>query len=183
MHVLLAALALASSAYPQDWVYYAKQTAVTPYARNHGGSWAGMTTASLYRYNPHLRYVRVARASSSGYCIEARIGAEAAMLAAPRGGLRTGTCAHPGRPAAANIYENAAFVIRYAVPAIEAWRIDHDGYTGMTTAGLLRYDDQLKQVKVVSASEKTYCVEARAGIWVAHKSGPAAAIASGHCPR
>ncbi len=190
MRALLAAVAVAfvpassaGSAYPQDWVYYSLQ-AVNHYYLTHDGSWAGMTTASLRRYLPKLRYTRVVRASRSAYCVQATVGRESAMIAGPNAPVRKGTCAHAGAVVTnVHLYEHAVTYVRMAVPAIEAWNADHNGYTGVTLAGLRSYDYGVRNVTVVRATRTTYCLQSRAGIWLAHKNGPTAAIAYGRCPR
>jgi hypothetical protein len=188
-HATVAAVAVAllpasssGSGYPQDWVYYATK-AVNRYYLAHDAGWAGMTTAALQRYLPRLRYVRVVRASRSSYCLEATVAGESAMLAGPNSFVRMGTCAHPGAQANVHVYEQAVANVRMAIPAIEAWNADHNGYTGVTLAGLRSYDSGVRNVRIVRASKLTYCVEGRSGIWLAHKNGPAGDIRSGRCPR
>ena len=184
--VLLAAVSAlvpastARAVYPQDWVFYAWTTAVSKYYLQHG-NWSGMTTATLAKYNPHLRYVRVVRASKSGFCIQATIAGVSASLAGPNNVVKMGTCAHPGKTANVHVYSHAENYVRMAIPAVEAWNADHNTYAGLTLAGLRSYDAAVKNVRIIRATKTTYCIEGYAGIWVAKKDGPRARITSGRC--
>ena len=63
--------------------------------------------------------------------------------------------------------------IRAAVPAVEAYNSDNNGYASMTL-GLLKstYDQGIKGISVKSASATTYCLTSTVGAAVAYKSGP-----------
>lgn len=73
--------------------------------------------------------------------------------------------------------------IRVAVPAMEAYRLDNDGYTGMTVAHLrTTYSPSLAGVSILSTSQAGYCVRAVAAGRTWYKAGPDAAITRTACP-
>jgi type IV pilus assembly protein PilA len=76
--------------------------------------------------------------------------------------------------------------IRAAIPGIEEWNADHDGYTGMTPANLrASVDAGIKNItfKAGSVSTVSYCVYNTSPANVTyHKSGPGADITTGGCP-
>jgi len=73
--------------------------------------------------------------------------------------------------------------IRVAVPAMEAYRLDNDGYAGMTAAALrARYSPSLADIAVLSASRDGYCVRAVAAGRTWYKAGPDAEITRAACP-
>jgi type IV pilus assembly protein PilA len=77
----------------------------------------------------------------------------------------------------------AAANVRAAVPGIEAYSADHNGYTGATSAILqASYDAGIKHIRIPTATATTYCVESTVGPESYHKSGPSADIQSGTCP-
>ena len=72
--------------------------------------------------------------------------------------------------------------IRVAVPAIEAWRADNGGYSGMTQASLAsQYSPGIQGIVVVSAGAASYCVSAPAGSRAWYKAGPDAQITATAC--
>jgi hypothetical protein len=72
--------------------------------------------------------------------------------------------------------------VRAAIPGIEAWNADHNGYTGMSLAGLqMTYDAGIANVEIVSANATSYCLQSTAGTPTYHKAGPAADILPGPC--
>jgi type IV pilus assembly protein PilA len=73
--------------------------------------------------------------------------------------------------------------VRAAIPGMEAYNADHSsGYTGATLSKLQSYDAGIKNIKVSSANNTTYCiVNTVPGTVFYHKSGPGADIKSGHC--
>jgi prepilin-type N-terminal cleavage/methylation domain-containing protein len=72
--------------------------------------------------------------------------------------------------------------IRTAVPAIEAYRADNGGYTGMTVAGLKsQYSPGVQGIVVVSAAATTYCVSATSEGRSWYKAGPAGALTTVAC--
>ena len=73
--------------------------------------------------------------------------------------------------------------VRAAVPGMEAYAADHNGYTGADSAVLqASYDSGIKHVTVPQASTTTYCIQSVVGPSTWHKSGPTADITSGACP-
>jgi hypothetical protein len=99
--------------------------------------------------------------------------------------------------AAAEARVDAEANVRASIPAVEAYFADNNGfagdfadgdastvgYTGMTVALLRqRYDAGIRDVRIVRADAKTYCVESGSGSGTFHKAGPAAQIEPGHCP-
>lgn len=73
--------------------------------------------------------------------------------------------------------------IRVAIPAMEAYRHDNGGYTGMTAAGLrAQYSPSLTGVEILAASAAGYCVRALASGRAWFKAGPDAEITRTACP-
>jgi type IV pilus assembly protein PilA len=73
--------------------------------------------------------------------------------------------------------------VRAAVPGMEAYSADHNGYTSVTSAVLqASYDAGIKHVDVQSASATTYCIQSTVGQATFKKAGPSADIVSGTCP-
>ena len=67
--------------------------------------------------------------------------------------------------------------IRAAVPAVEFYNSEHNGYAGMDLAGLQQVDAGIKGIAVVSASAATYCLKSvGTGNATAYKAGPSADI-------
>ena len=63
--------------------------------------------------------------------------------------------------------------IRAAVPAVEAYNSDNNGYSSMTLTLLKStYDQGIKGISVKSASATSYCLTSNVGSAVAYKSGP-----------
>jgi hypothetical protein len=73
--------------------------------------------------------------------------------------------------------------IRAAIPALEAWRADHNTYEGATLARLRKYDYGIGNVEVVYASRNDYCLESRVGGAVVSKRGPVDAATYAPCNR
>lgn len=71
--------------------------------------------------------------------------------------------------------------LRASLPAIEAYKQDHNAYTGMTPVELHDYDSQIANISIVSARKQTYCIEATGGDSRVFKNGPAAGIMLGTC--
>jgi hypothetical protein len=72
--------------------------------------------------------------------------------------------------------------IRGAVPALEAYYADNGTYAGASASRLRSlYDSGIAGVRIVSADDRTYCIENTAGNFVFHKPGPAAEIRDGAC--
>jgi type IV pilus assembly protein PilA len=77
----------------------------------------------------------------------------------------------------------AAANVRAAVPGVEAYSADHNGYSGLTSAILqASYDAGIKHIRVLTATATTYCVESTVGPETWHKSGPSADLQTGACP-
>jgi type IV pilus assembly protein PilA len=73
--------------------------------------------------------------------------------------------------------------VRAAVPGMEAYSADHNGYTGATSAVLqASYDAGIKHIVVQAASSTTYCLQSTVGAATYKKAGPSADIVSGACP-
>ena len=72
--------------------------------------------------------------------------------------------------------------VRAAVPAIESFRADRNSYEGMDLGALKEYDSGLKNIVVVRADERTYCVEST-HVPRYRKNGPVVDIVPGSCPR
>jgi hypothetical protein len=72
--------------------------------------------------------------------------------------------------------------VRAAIPALEAYFADNGTYAGATVEGLRStYDPGILDVRIVSASATTYCVESTASGETASKAGPAADVSDGSC--
>jgi type IV pilus assembly protein PilA len=72
--------------------------------------------------------------------------------------------------------------VRAAVPSVEAYGADHNGYASMTTAALkASYDAGLKVTVAAAPTSTTYCVYSTSGSWTFSKSNPAGQIVSAAC--
>ncbi|HEX3805149.1 MAG TPA: prepilin-type N-terminal cleavage/methylation domain-containing protein [Gaiellaceae bacterium] len=70
-----------------------------------------------------------------------------------------------------------------AVPGMEAYNADHNGYTSVTSAVLqASYDAGIKHILVKTATATNYCIQSTVGSAVYKKAGPGADITSGACP-
>ncbi len=73
--------------------------------------------------------------------------------------------------------------VRAAVPGMEAYAADHNGYTGANSAVLqASYDAGIKHIRVKSATATTFCIESTVGPSTYSKAGPSANIVQGACP-
>jgi len=73
--------------------------------------------------------------------------------------------------------------VRAAIPGIEAYNADHNGYTGVTSTNLqASYDAGIKHIFVKTATATNYCVQSTVGSVTWKKAGPSADITSGACP-
>ena len=71
----------------------------------------------------------------------------------------------------------AAANVRAAVPGMEAYSADHNGYTNVTSTILqASYDAGIKHVVVQSAGSTTYCIQSTVGQSTYYKAGPSADI-------
>ena len=73
--------------------------------------------------------------------------------------------------------------VRATIPAIEAYHADRGTYRRATLPALQQYDAGVANVRIVSATRGSYCVESTVGDATYHKQGPGAEIVSGACPR
>jgi type IV pilus assembly protein PilA len=70
-----------------------------------------------------------------------------------------------------------------AVPGMEAYNADHNGYTSVTSAVLqASYDAGIKHILVKTATATNYCIQSTVGSAVYKKAGPGADITAGACP-
>jgi type IV pilus assembly protein PilA len=70
-----------------------------------------------------------------------------------------------------------------AIPGMEAYNADHNGYTGATSAILqASYDAGIKNILVKTATATSYCIQSTVGAAVYFKNGPGANIVAGTCP-
>jgi len=157
------------------------------YHADHG-TYAGMSVAKLRRaYDRSLKSIVVRKATRSRYCIESTL-KPFVHYDGPGGPARRGRCGTRGaivpRPASPPSAQptTAEQRLRAAVPAIEAYSSDHDGYGGMTIAGLRAYDAGIVAITIVRASRDTYCIESGTGSEMFHKDGPGESSAPGPCP-
>ena len=75
--------------------------------------------------------------------------------------------------------------VRSAVPGIEAYAADNNGYTGATLAKLqASYDAGIKNITfgTTAPTATTYCIQSTVGSFTYFKDGPGADIVSGSCP-
>ena len=71
--------------------------------------------------------------------------------------------------------------VRSAIPAAEAWNVDHGTYAGMTLVKLRRaYDRTLKGFRVRRATRKGYCIQSTLKPFV-HYDGPAGPMRRNAC--
>ena len=72
--------------------------------------------------------------------------------------------------------------VRAAVPGMEAYSADHNGYSSVTTALLqASYDAGIKHITIVSATATTYCIKSTVGASTYYKAGPSADITTTAC--
>lgn len=77
--------------------------------------------------------------------------------------------------------ESPEYWVGQAVLAAGFYQQDHKSYKGMTVAKLRRMNTALRNVRVVRASKKTYCIEGRLNGLTALRNGPAVLIRRGTC--
>jgi type IV pilus assembly protein PilA len=70
--------------------------------------------------------------------------------------------------------------VRSAVPAVETYFSDNNGYTGMNATNLAAIDAGIK-ITVVSASASTYCISDTQGGFSYYKNGPSGAVTTTAC--
>src|SRR5687768_11788902 len=72
--------------------------------------------------------------------------------------------------------------VRASIPAIEAFYADNGTYKGVTLTLLQqRYDAGIKDIEVVKATDKTYCIQSTTPGFPWYKAGPTADILPGDC--
>jgi type IV pilus assembly protein PilA len=74
--------------------------------------------------------------------------------------------------------------VRAAVPGIEAYAADNNGYTGVNLSALqASYDAGIANITFGQpATSSMYCVQSTVSQYTFFKNGPANPIASGSCP-
>ena len=77
--------------------------------------------------------------------------------------------------------DTAAYRVRAAVPALEAYYADHGTYAGASIAALQQYDAGVTDVELVRADAAAYCLQSIVGGTPYYKAGPAANITTGPC--
>jgi hypothetical protein len=158
------------------------------YYYDNGFTWRGMTVAKLKRYDRELKNIVIRNATKKGFCI-LTTKRPLVHFDGPRGKVRRGRCGERGaivpyvpRPGSEPPPQTTAQKrIRNAVPSIEAYNVDHDGYAGMTVAAIRRYDSSITDVRIVRATRATYCIESGTGTGQYYKNGPGAEITRGEC--
>ena len=75
--------------------------------------------------------------------------------------------------------------VRSAIPSVEAYAADHNGYVGATLAKLqASYDAGIKNIvfSATAPTATTYCISSTVGAYTFFKNGPGADILAGSCP-
>jgi hypothetical protein len=190
--VLAAALLTApigSAADVQSSAQYVRNAipAIEAYAADHGG-YKGMTPTKIRKWDKSIRNITIRSATRRSYCIQSTT-RPTAHKSGPGAAVRTGRCGTKGspvpytpKPSPDPQPRTAEQRIRAAVPAIEAYAADHNGYAGVTVAALRKYDASIAEITIVRASPETYCIESGTGSEQFHRNGPAEATAAGPCP-
>jgi hypothetical protein len=152
------------------------------------GTYAGMTLAKLRRaYDKSLKNVVVRKATKKLYCLQSTL-RPFVHYDGPAGPLRRGACGTRGAEVprtgatTAPPPTTAEQRLRSAVPAIEAYAADHNGYAGMTIAGIRRWDGSISGITIVWATRDRYCIESGTGSDTYHKLGPVEPVRPGPCP-
>jgi len=152
------------------------------------GTYKGATLAKLRRaYDKSLGHIVIRTASKRTYCIESTT-RPFAHKSGPGAPVSTGRCGTHGKkiqfapPPSGNPPTTAEQRIRAAVPAMEAYGADHNGYAGMTLDAIRKYDYGVADLTVVRATRDSYCVESGSGAEEMHKNGPGDPISPGPCP-
>jgi hypothetical protein len=188
--ILLVSTAIAGTSPLQDRAYEVRSAipAAIAYYADHG-TWRGVTVSTLRRYDSSIKNVVVRRATKTGFCIQSTK-TPFAHFDGPAGKVRKGRCGtrgavipfvpRPGStPPPATTAEQR---LRAAVPAMEAYAADHNGYAGMTIEALRKYDAGIVDITIVRATSTTYCVESGTSADQFHRNGPAEPNAPGPCP-
>jgi hypothetical protein len=161
--------------------------AIEAYAADHGG-YKGMTLAKIRNWDKSIRNIKIRTATRRTYCVQSTT-LPLAHKAGPGAPVSTGRCGVRGKPVpftpppdTSPPPTTAEQRLRAAVPAIEAYAADHNGYAGMTLAALRTYDAGITDITIVRATRDTYCIESGTGADQFHKDGPGEAAAAGPCP-
>ena len=132
------------------------------------GTYKGMTVAALtsdYDRTIGDSVRLVGPLTKDLFCVESTVGSATWRKAGPAGLVEGGYCPDTmsgnAAPPATPSYGDPQTDLRTAVPAIEAWYVDHGKYAGMTTEQLrAQYDYGIPSgIRVVRATKKAYCVE------------------------
>jgi hypothetical protein len=160
--------------------------AIEAYAADHGG-YKGMTIAKIRKWDKSIRNITIRSATRRSYCIQSTT-KPVVHKAGPGAAVRTGRCGVRGTEVPSTAPKpptepmTADQLIRAAVPAMEAYAADHNGYAGMTVEALRKYDASITGITIVRATRDTYCVESGTGADQYHRNGPGEANAPGPCP-
>jgi hypothetical protein len=150
------------------------------------GTYKGMTVAVLHdKYDASIaNSIRlVGPLTKETYCVESLVENAAWHKDGPAGIVDSGYCADTVAAPPPPSTGNAQTDLRSAVPAIEAWRLDHGTYGGMTVAELrAQYDNGIPSgVRIVRAGKRSYCVESTAGGETWSYTGPRPGFREGDC--
>jgi hypothetical protein len=182
-----------SSSVPQAAVHVRSAIPAIEAYRADRGTYVGLTLAKIRSYDRSVRSVTVKRASKTRYCVQSTIRGPVVHFDGPRGPVRRGRCGvrgavvppPPGQqppPPPTGDAAEAQSRLRAAVPAIEAYAADNDGYAGMTLEKIRTYDYGVQGITVVWALRAEYCIESTVGAETFHQHGPANGRVAGACP-
>lgn len=156
------------------------------------GTYVGLTLAKIRSYDKSVRGVTVKRARKNSYCIQSTARGPVVHFAGPHGPVRRGRCGVRGAvvpppakqapPAPVGDAATAQRQLRAAIPAIEAYAADNDGYAGLTLEQIQSYDRGVAGITVVWSAQDAYCIESTVGAETYHLHGPANPQAAGPCP-
>ena len=160
--------------------------AIEYYKADHG-TYAGMTAAKLHAIDRGVRNIAVKRAGKSTYCIQSTLAGPVVHFDGPKGPARRGPCGVRGaivtRPRSESPDPPAAKTrVRAAVPAIEVYRLEHGSYAGLTLARIQAIDPGVREIRVVWARARGYCIQSGSGASTYHFRGPAGPVTTGSCP-
>jgi hypothetical protein len=166
--------------------------AVEAYYQDHN-SYLGMTAAKVRNYDSSVGDISISKVGKETYCIEAVSGDSHAFKVGPAGEILLGSCSDPasGKPleqpetsSSESKLAGPDTALLASIPAIEAYRYDHNGYQGMTLEKLRQgYDAGLADIEIVSATKSAYCVELTVNGSSAFVRGLETGIEPGNCPR
>jgi hypothetical protein len=152
------------------------------------GTYAGLTLERLRQdYDPQLPDVTlVGPLNRKTYCVESTAGGVSYFKPGPAADILEGQCGdavpEPVPPPPPLSYDPQTN-LRTAIPAIEAWRADHETYAGMTLQELrAQYDYGIPlELRIVRAGKKSYCAESTVGGDTWSYWGPRAGFVPGGC--